>query len=374
MQIHNKNLTRRTFLRLAGSCSVASVLPAQLILPGNELGFYSGQHDPLNRNYSGMSAQDSAQSTKTVKAIPTVTGEILPATLGITSVHEHIKLQSDPVQREKSMTFAISELKRAKELGLSTIIEVSPARDVAGLREISLISGVNVVCCTGFYILTKQQQSMKVEHFENHMIKEIENGIDGTQIRPGVIKVTAKGLPISDGERNAFIAAAHVQKRFNLPICTHAVSGCAEQQQILEQAGADLKHCYFSHVEATFGWGGRSVEQEIDYLQVVVEKGSTLSFNNFGNWNHTKPDDLAHIIKELIHRGYVDHMVATMDVTWSFENGNLKILWSDTNEGGEDRTYSYLLRKAVPWMKENGIPEKSINRFIIDNPHQLFTL
>jgi len=67
-------------------------------------------------------------------------------------------------------------------------------------------------------------------------------------------------------------------------------------------------------------------------------------------------------------------MVATMDLTWSFENGNLKILWSDTNKGVEDRTYSYLLRKVVPWMKENGISEKSINKFIIDNPQRIFTM
>jgi hypothetical protein len=54
-------------------------------------------------------------------------------------------------------------------------------------------------------------------------------------------------------------------KRFlnpdNLPICAHAVSDCAEQQQILKQAGADLKHYYFSHVEATFGWSGRNVNE-----------------------------------------------------------------------------------------------------------------
>lgn len=195
----------------------------------------------------------------------------------------------------------------------------------------------------------------------------------GLAIANWVIKIAAKGLPIKEAEKNLFMAAAHMQKRYNLPICAHAVSGCAEQQQILEQAGADLAHCYFSHIEATFGWSGRNVNQEIEYLQKVIEKGSTLSFNNFGNWNHTKEEDLALIIKELTQRGFDNRMVATMDLTWSSENGNMKILWGDTNEDGKDRTYSYLLRKVVPWMKANGIPQKSIDKFIIDNPKKIFT-
>ncbi len=342
---------RRDFLKYAVAGSAISLSPAILAFPTSA----------------------NAVLRRTPKTVSTVTGEILPVQMGITSVHEHIPLNFEPAQRAISKTFAIAELKKAKENGLQTIIEVSPTRDAAGLREVSLATGVNVVCCTGYYVLTKEQQSLTVEECENHMIREIEGGIQGTGIRPGVIKVAAKGLPITPAERNVLIAAAHVQKRYRLPICTHAVSGCAEQQKILEEAGADLNHVYFSHVEATFGWSGRKVEQQVDYLESVVKKGSTLSFNNFGNWNHTKPEDLARIIQELIKRGYDDRMVATMDLTCSFENDDLKILWSDTNEDGKDRTYSYLLRKAVPWMRQSGIPKKSLNKFIHDNPQRLFT-
>ncbi|MEJ7766645.1 MAG: hypothetical protein WKF89_02455 [Chitinophagaceae bacterium] len=91
------------------------------------------------------------------------------------------------------------------------------------------------------------------------------------------------------------------------------------------------------------------------------------------NWNHTKPKDLALIIQELAKRGYDDRMVATMDVTWSIQKGQIKILWEDTNEDGKDRTYSYLIRRVVPWLKENGITKTSIDKFIIDTPRRLFT-
>lgn len=343
-------LTRRNFLKTLGTGSVVAVLPLPSANPG-----------------------ESFLKAELSKKIPTATGEILPAHMGITSVHEHIPMSADPALREKSKAFAVSELKKAKALGLQTIVDVGPTDDVAGIREVSLATGINVVCCTGFYVLKDEQQTMSVNDFENKMRRDVEDGLQGTSIRPGVIKLATRRLPITPAEKKVLIAAARIQQRYNLTICTHAVSGCAEQQQILEAAGADLSYCYFSHVEATFGWSRRTVEQEINYLQGVVKKGSSLSFNNFGNWNHTKPGDLARIILELDKRGYTDRMVATIDLTWTFENGNIKILWGDTNEDGNDRTYSYPLRKAVPWMREQGLPKTTIDKFLIDNPQRLFT-
>lgn len=173
--------------------------------------------------------------------------------MGITSVHEHIPMPADPALREKSRAFAVSELKKAKALGLQTIVNVGPTDDVAGIREVSLATGINVVCCTGFYVLKDEQQTMSVNDFENKMRRDVEYGLQGTPIRPGVIKVATRGLLVTPAEKKILIAAARIQQRYNLTICTHAVSGCAEQQQILEAAGADLSHCYVSLVEATFG-------------------------------------------------------------------------------------------------------------------------
>lgn len=230
------NWTRRNFLKVSGIGS-AAILPLPFLLEGCT----------TNKATASKPSPD-----KTEKAIETATGKILPGQMGITSVHEHIQLQNDPLQRAKSMTFAIEGLKQAKELGLQTIANVGPGADAAGIREVSLATRVNVICATGFYILNETHQYMKVEDFENHMRKEIEEGIQETGIWPGVIKVATKGLPIKPAEENLLIAAAHMQQRYNITICTHAVSGCVEQQQILERAGADLGHCYFSHVEATF--------------------------------------------------------------------------------------------------------------------------
>ncbi|HEX6891204.1 MAG TPA: hypothetical protein VF141_10925 [Chryseolinea sp.] len=362
------NLNRRAFLQ-ASIAATGGVLPLRTIL-GQKGGDPSHQAE-LALQPSGVVAIKNENTFN--KTIPTATGNILPNDMGITSVHEHVPIPKDPAERDKSLSFAITELEKARQLGLQTIVAVGPTEDVRAIREVSAATKVNIICCTGFYVLKDEQQTFGEKDFARHMTDEIENGIQGSDIKPGVIKVATRALPLTQAEINLLTAAAKIQKQHGLPMCIHSVTGCAEQQLILEKGGANLEHCYFSHVEATFGWSGRNVDQEIDYLEGVVKKGSTLCFNNFGNWNHTKPEDLARIITQLTRRGYDDKMVATMDLIWSFENSQLKILWEDTNEGGKDRTYSYLIRKVVPWLKENNVSQSTIDKLIVDNPRKLFT-
>jgi phosphotriesterase-related protein len=204
-------------------------------------------------------------------------------------------------------------------------------------------------------------------------MSEIDNGIDGTQIRPGVIKVRGDKPQLTDYEVRAFMAAGRAQRRSGLPVCTHAVSGCQSQQAVLERAGADLSRVYFSHVEAEFGWEGRSLEQEQSYLKSVVAKGSTLSYNNFGNWAHTKPESLIAIIKALVDGGFEKNQVATIDFVWDYdEDGQQKILWADINADGPRRTYSYVMSDVVPWLRSMKVAEADIRRMIVDNPRRLF--
>lgn len=354
--LDSSRLSRRDFLQRAAMVGAAAAAASS-----------------MSSAQTAATATPVPQRPPSPRPIPTATGSILPQEMGITSLHEHIALRQPGTEDEVGFAWAVRELKEARALGLRTIVDVGPADNVSGIREVSRASGVNVVCCTGFYLLSPAQAGLRVEDFENLMIRDMEEGLSGTGIRPGVIKVRANGLPIREVEDRLFTAAAKVQRRYNLPLCAHSVAGCVEQQRILEAGGADLTKCYFSHIEATFGWQKRTVAQQVDYLEQVVAKGSTLSFNNFGNWNHTKPEDLAHLIRELTARGYDDRMVATMDVTWKKVDGKVELLWAPENKGGEDRTFSYLLRKVVPWMEENGIPPGAIHRMILENPRRIFT-
>ncbi|HEY8359039.1 MAG TPA: hypothetical protein VIL30_16400, partial [Ramlibacter sp.] len=222
--------------------------------------------------------------------IQTVSGLIDSDEMGLTSLHEHIPIHraTTEAEREDAHRYCVAELNKAWDLGLKTIVEVSPRRDIEAIKRVSEETQTQIVVCTGFYVdLTPDEMNYSVDDFRRHMMGEIENGIAGSKIYPGVIKLAAQRAELTDTEKRLFQAGGMVQKEVGLPICTHAVAGCRNQQDILEAAGANLTKVYYSHVEAEQGWEGRTLAQQIQYLLDVVRKGSTLSYNNFGNWAHT---------------------------------------------------------------------------------------
>ena len=304
--------------------------------------------------------------------ISTATADLAPGDLGITSAHEHIPIDKAGRHRNDVLDFAIRELKAARKLGLRTIVEVSPERDVRSVRRVSEAAEVNVIVCTGFYNFDEEARQCTEEQFYRHMMHEITEGIDNTEIRPGVVKIAShNALPLPH-EVRALRGAGKAQATTGLPLCVHSVTGCKAQQQIIGDAGADLRKVYFSHVEAEFGWEGRSIDEEVEVLLEIVERGSVLCYNNFGNVAHTKEENLHAIIKALIDNGYADHQLATMDTVWGYEDGERKILWEDINPEGKDRMYGYLLSHALPRLRNAGISEEDIRKMIMDTPRRLF--
>jgi phosphotriesterase-related protein len=288
-------------------------------------------------------------------------------------MHEHIPVDQAGDHAADAYHFAVKELKRARSLGLDSIVEVSPRRDIAALRRASLESGIQVIACTGFYTdLTTDERGFSVDQFRAHMLTEIEHGIDGSGVFPGVIKAASANTVPDAIETRLLIAAARVQAETGLPLCLHSVTGCQRQQQILADSGANLSKCYFSHVEAVFGWEGRGLEEQIDLLAAVVAQGSYLCYNNFGNWAHTPAQTLARILHTLRQRGFLDRQFATMDVTWSYPQGKRQILWEDINPGGERRTYAYLLSDVIPWLAEQGLDPAEARQLIESNPRRIF--
>jgi len=309
------------------------------------------------------------------REIQTVTGTIGSADMGLTSMHEHVPLDraASDVEWDDAYQYCVEELKKAKQLGLRTIVEVSPRRDVEGVKRVAEESEMQIIVCTGFYTdLTDEEKRYSIDDFRKRMMAEIEKGISGSGIFPGVIKLAAQNEKLTGFETRLFTAGGIVQRETGLPICTHAVAGCMLQQNILEEAGADLRKVYYSHVEAEKGWEGRSLSEQIDHLEQVVSKGSTLSYNNFGNWAHTSEESLSSIILAMIERGYGDNQVATMDLVFNYMDGTRKVLWEDINPDGKIRSYAYLLSHVVPWLISHGVEMEHITKMIEGTPQRIF--
>ena len=165
--------------------------------------------------------------------ITTVCGDIAPEELGYTDMHEHVMFDGTdmgnicrpgmpgnlPIQWEDKISLEnIGLLKRNftlcrdamnlddeevmtgevadyKESGGDSLLELSVPGirlDVAAIKRISEKTGVNIITATGFYIESSWMgrfDGWNTADFYKRIMDEFENGIEGTGIKPGCVKI-----------------------------------------------------------------------------------------------------------------------------------------------------------------------------------------
>ena len=172
------------------------------------------------------------------------------------------------------------------------------------------------------------------------MVLELTEGIDTTAVRASIIKVAANRPRLTEWEAQVFRSAAKVHLRTGACIATHACSGAREQAEVLLRAGADLNRVFFSHVEAEFGWEGRTLQEEARYLEDIARQGGLLLFNNFGFEFDTPWPDLTYLLHDLCDAGYADKVLISVDCNWTW-NAEGKIEFEvENNRRGKCPIYS----------------------------------
>jgi predicted metal-dependent phosphotriesterase family hydrolase len=171
------------------------------------------------------------------EVIRTVRGDIQPAELGRTNVHEHLLMRSPLLRGEEldDLERSAAEASEMHNTGIDALVELTPiglGRDPRGIVKIAELSGLQIVLATGIH----QQAHYSPEHWIYRIgtdklarlfIRDSNEGCDGadyggpseqpTTIRAGVIKVGAGYWRITPLERRVFGAAgkAHRARRTN---------------------------------------------------------------------------------------------------------------------------------------------------------------
>jgi phosphotriesterase-related protein len=308
--------------------------------------------------------------------VHTLTGPLPPEKLGQTLIHEHLLYGLIPPElNNRSLEIVLKNLEDAARVGIDTVTCLSPERDIKLYSELAKRSPVRLIASTGSYVfrlcspaLQKMNENERVEL----MVKEISEGIGGTEFRAGIIKVAGDKSPLTDWEKMSFRAAARAQKATGVPLATHAIYAPRDQFDILVAAGADPHKCFFSHTEAEFGWQGRNLEQQTNYLATITRDGGSLLFNNFGLTKDTPWPDLVFILRSLCDRGYANRILISVDSAWEWKEGKPVIQHSEKYPGNPDRTYAYMITEAVPALLKAGFSAQDMNTFLVDNPRRMF--
>ena len=110
-------------------------------------------------------------------------------------------------------------------------------RDAWLLQRLSRAAGINVVTTTGYYGAAKDKfvpahaYRESPEQLAARWTREFVNGIDGTNIKPGIIKIGVDSGPLSAIDAKIVRAAALTHLLTGLTICSHTGDGTAAFEQ-----------------------------------------------------------------------------------------------------------------------------------------------
>lgn len=309
--------------------------------------------------------------------IQTVRGPVDSGQLGLTLIHEHVLFQYDDSRRKPSIDLEVKLLDEALGVGVKTVVELTPVRRIDWFMEINSRTDVNIVASTGYYlerITPKPLAAFSEAQMIERMTRELTEGIDGTPVKAGIIKVAGNLPELTPWEIQVFTAAAKVHRQTGACIATHACAGSREQAEVLLRGGADLNRVFFSHVEAEFGWQGRTVQEEAKYLEEIARQGGSLLFNNFGfEWDTPWPD-LTYLVHHLCDAGFQEKVLMSMDVNWTWnKEGKIEFEAEVQHPEAARRTYAYMITDAVPALLKAGFTEQDIQTFLVENPCKFFS-
>jgi phosphotriesterase-related protein len=306
--------------------------------------------------------------------VNSVLGPLDCAQLGFTLTHEHVFTASAGIQHTYPELFgdfgklteqAVLTLNEAREGGVQTIVEVSTldlGRDVRFLAEMARRSGVNIIAATGIWRdIPRALWARSPDEVAALFVREIEQGIEGSGIKAGIIKVANDAEGVTREGEIILRAAARAAKQTGVRVSTHSYApGRVGEQQvaIFEDEGLDLNRVYIGHSNDS---------TDVEYLMGLIDKGVWLGMDRHGSSAPIGPDleGRTQTLAALIKAGAGDRLMVSHD--WSV------LGVSRTSDPLHSRTYNpdgWLLakRKVYPRLLELGISQPQIDALNIDNP------
>ncbi len=303
-------------------------------------------------------------------SIRTVLGDIAASVLGVCYPHEHLltappAAAGDPDFTMDSERAAIEELGSFRAAGGRAVIEMSPrdyGRNVAGLRRVSQASGVHVLCTTGWHKAKFSEawvDERTIDDIAAEMVREIEQGIDGTTVRAGLIKAASSLDTITLSEERVFRAAARAQRATGVVISTHTEAGTMglEQVALLQSEGVDPSRIVIGHIDR---------RMDLAYQRDLLRTGVTIIYDQLSKEKYY-PDALrVEFIRTLVAEGFGKQIMLSGDLArrsyWPSYGG-----W-----GGPGLTY--ILWRFVPWLREAGVDDAALDDILVHTPARVFQI
>lgn len=337
--------------------------------------------------------------------VMTVAGPISVDQMGVTLMHEHIlndcrcwwhqpktpdrqylaegfvcmeilgELRQDPFVNKHNITLddeplAILELMDFAKAGGNTVVEPTCqgiGRNPLALRRIAKASGLNIVMGAGYYLASSHPAKvveMTVEAIADEIVQEALVGVDGTDVKIGLIGEIGVSSDFTAEEEKSLRAAAQAQARTGLPLMVHLPGWYRLGHKVLDIAaeeGADLRHTVLCHMNPS--------HDDLTYQSELASRGAFIEYDMIGmdffyadqQVQCPSDEDAARAIVKLVEMGHLDRILLSHDVF-------LKMMLSRYGGNG----YAYILRHFLPRLQRHGLSADALATLMRGNPRSVF--
>lgn len=315
--------------------------------------------------------------------VPTFRGPVRPGELGRTLIHEHVFVGSPELDlnhphpewdAEAAVDTAVAALTRLHGLGIRTVVDLTVlglGRDVARVARVAERVPVHLVAATGYYTSNVLPPFFRTngpgrlvdgpDPLVEYFVRDIEEGIAGTGVTAGMIKVVTDEEGVTEDVARVLTAAAEAHRHTGVAVTTHsrpALRTGLDQLAFLRGRGVAPERMVIGHSGDT---------EDLDHLRRLMDEGATIGMDRFG-MEHVLPDDRrVATVLALLRLGYADRMVLSHDAA-SFSRMTPPS-WRAVH--APHWHYENIPRRVLPMLRAGGADETDIRQMLVTNPARL---
>ena len=301
--------------------------------------------------------------------VMTVLGAIDAEAMGPTLPHEHVlvdfagaeAVSPDRYDQDDAFELILPHLRQLKELGCQTFVECTPSyigKDVTLCRRLSAATGLHLLTNVGYYgagedrYLPRHAHQESADQLAERWLSDAE-GIEGTDIQPGFIKIGVDEGSLSAVDEKLVRAAARAHLRSGLLIMSHTSYAipAMEQLAVLKQEGVDPSAWVWTHAHN---------ERDRDAHAAAAGAGAWVSFDGCGEGEQER--DVGNVM-EMKRRGLLGRVHLSHDAGWYEPQSDYQY-----------RPHGFIFTQLRAKLREAGLTEDDLDLICVRNPRQAFTI
>lgn len=324
--------------------------------------------------------------------IRTFHGDIEPTKLGVTYSHEHIVCRPQYWVEREADDLLLDDKEKSKldvldfkNLGGQAIVDATAidyGRDVLAVKEISEETGITIIGTAGFNksflwdasipehlkkvtgdyrTFHEWIEAKTINELADFVIREIEEGLEGTTVRGGQVKFGTGYNRITPLEEKTLRAVARAHHETKAPLHSHTEAGTMglEQMELLKSEGVNLEYISFGHMDRN---------PDPFYHAKIASTGAYLSFDGISKIKYAPESTRIQNILDLVDKGYEDQILISGDTA-------RKSYYKHYDYGlGLENILGNWVPRFIEEANQKGYDgDKLVDKFFVQNPARCFT-